>query len=266
MIDNQQAADGIQNATGQFAADLRALRVSEGNPTLHALAAATGVSKSVIAEAFKGERLPTENTVSRLVKALNADPQPWLDRRRVLDPRRATPPRGTVDLQSPPHGRLRARTLVLTAVVAAFAGAVVTSAVWAVVLANQPPAPAPNALPFETGVDPMVTACRNDAVIAAYEEREGGKYVVEMMYSNNCMAAWGRVTRYDERASGNELGMTVYPKDDPESDRTQERSESDVQSIYTPMLIEPDVAARVCGTAWVTVDGERLDLSPALCI
>ena len=247
----------------RFAADLRTLRVEAGNPTLHALAASTGVSKSVISDAFAGRKLPTENTVSQLARALGADPQTWLDRRRALDPRFGGT--GAAAQASAPRG-VTLRATVLTAMFAAVVASGLTSGAWAIAWNNQPPAPAPNALPFETGVDPMTTACRNDAVLAAYEERREGLFVIEMLYSHNCMAAWGRVTRYDELSAGNEIGMTVFPREEPESDRTQERSDTDVQSLYTTMLIEPDVDARVCGSAWVTIDGERIDLEPAVCI
>lgn len=237
-----------------------------GNPTLTALAAVTGVSKSVISDAFSGERLPTENTTSQLAKALGADPGEWLARRRSLDRRFGAPAGAGDGATSVGGGRtVRLRTAIATTGAGVLVGAAISSAVWAIAGSAMPPV-APNALPFDTGVDPMTTACRNDAVIAAYEERNGGDYVVEMLYSHNCMAAWGRVTRYDERAAGNELGMTVYPIDDIGSDRTQERESADLHSLYTPMLIEPDVEARVCGVAWVTVDGEKIDLSPALCI
>ena len=48
----------------------------------------TGVSKSVISEAFAGRRLPTENTVRKLVAALDddVDVTAWVERRSGIDP------------------------------------------------------------------------------------------------------------------------------------------------------------------------------------
>ena len=114
----------------------------------------------------------------------------------------------------------------------------------------------------------MQTVCREDAVIAASEEREDGDVLVQIMYSNACMAVWGRVTRYDGQASGNQLSMLIYPAIDLESSRNQERSAFDVQSLYTPLMIEPDVEARVCGIATITTDESResKQLGPAMCI
>lgn len=159
----------------------------------------------------------------------------------------------------------------LTAVVAAAA----TSIVWSTLLASEAaeakPQPTTSAtsgqyLDYADGVDPMQTICREDAVIAASEERLEGDVLVQMMYSNQCMAVWGRITRYDGEAAGNSLSMLIYPAIDMESERNQKRSAFDVQSIYTPLMIEPDVEARVCGIATVTQGEEPIELGPPLCI
>jgi len=39
-----------------------------------------------------------------------------------------------------------------------------------------------------------------------------------------------------------------------------------VNSLYTPLLIEPDVEARVCGIATVTTDGKAVELGPPMCV
>jgi len=154
----------------------------------------------------------------------------------------------------------------------------VTSGAWALAWTNQTPAPLETqALDDEThlsdrlahadGVDPMLTVCPDDRVLAASEQRLDGAVQVEMMYSNACMGVWGRVTRYDEQSSGNALSMRIYPHGDPDSSRSQERTATDVPSLYTPLLIEPDVDARVCGVATLTVDGTTtIELGPPLCI
>lgn len=119
----------------------------------------------------------------------------------------------------------------------------------------------------DNGVDPMLTVCREDAVVAAAEKRMDGQFFVEMIYSNQCMGAWGRVTRYDEQATGNSLKMVVYPEVQMNDPRTQTREALNLQSLYTTMLIEPNVEARVCGLATVTQDdGTTHVLNPAVCI
>ena len=111
----------------------------------------------------------------------------------------------------------------------------------------------------------MSTVCRDDAIIAASETRDHDSQV-QMMYSNACKAVWGRVTRYDGLAAGNSLTIRIYPVVDPESERSQEITDFDVQSIYTPLLISHEASERVCGVATMTVDGETIDLGLPLCI
>lgn len=112
----------------------------------------------------------------------------------------------------------------------------------------------------------MQTVCREDKVIADVQMRDEEQFKVEMLYSNSCMGVWGRVTRYDGQAEGNAVSFRIYPADDPDSARSQERSAENVSSLYTPLLIEPDVEARVCGVATATRDGEMIELGPPLCI
>ncbi|MFK4790997.1 DUF2690 domain-containing protein [Microbacterium sp. ZW T5_56] len=165
--------------------------------------------------------------------------------------------------------------MVIACAVTTVVAAGATSLIWSMLRgpgagdAGQRPttsAPSSEFLEYADGVDPMQTVCREDAVIAASEERLGGDVLVQMMYSNQCMAVWGRVTRYDGEAAGNSLSMLIYPAIDLESERNQERSAFDVQSIYTTLMIEPDVEARVCGIAAVTRGEESIELGPPLCI
>jgi plasmid maintenance system antidote protein VapI len=260
----------------RFATDLRELRIQTGNPTLVSLAAATGVSKSVISEAFAGRRLPTQNTVSALVVALGGDREQWIARRDALDPKASEAVRTPSPAISTPARRmLPLRMVIVSMALVALASILGTSLVWN---SLRPPVALAEAagdssagevveyLDYADGVDPMQTICREDAVVAASEERLDGDVLVQMMYSNKCMAVWGRVTRYDGEAAGNSLSMLIYPAVDLESDRNQERSAVDVQSIYTTLMIEPNVEARVCGIATVSQHGDPIELGPPMCI
>lgn len=290
---DQNEADSVS----AFATDLRDLRMAAGNPTLAALSTTTSISKSVLSEAFRGKRLPTENTVSLLVEALHGDRTGWLTRRRVLrlspeDGDSGTIPQPQTARSAPSRTGSLSRTLLTVA-----ASVIATSVVWATLVlpavssasdaaddsaaaleaAPETPtaaaSPAPTQAedsteyePYADGVDPMLTECREDAVLAGSEQRLGGDVQIQMMYSTSCMAAWGRATRYDNKSAGNEISIRVYPIAAPESSRAQERTSPEVQSVYSPMLIEPDVEASVCGIASMTVDGETIDLGPPLCI
>lgn len=268
------AHSDVQDSPERFAADLRALKLASGDPTLLALESRTGISKSVLSEAFSGKRLPTEKTVRVLTTELGADSTAWLTRRQELIPRAkigSLAETGEVPL-APTRSRA-GRTIGRIAATAAFSiGA--SSLVWWNVLqnreaywANQRPALAGNQFiePVD-GVDPMKTECRQDRVIADVDARYDGAVQVEMLYSNACMGVWGRVTRVDRAADGNSLSMRIYPTDDPTSSRSQERTSEDVNSLHTPLLTEPDVEARVCGIATITVDGEVIELGPPMCV
>lgn len=261
------------DSVSAFAADLRSLRLRTGNPTLLALAGLTGISKSVLSDALAGRRLPTEKTTALLTEALGEDPAPWVGRRAHLLADATTALRRPAPSAGAPR-TTSVRRLVTAIVVTALVSVSVTSAGWAAALlplvsgatAATAATPSSPASPPGDGVDPMQTVCRDDAVIAASEQRLDGAVQVQMMYSTSCMAAWGRVTRYDGQANGQMLAMRVYPAIDPESSRAQERSAFDLQSLYTPLLIEPDVNARVCGLASVSQSGATIELGPPLCI
>ncbi|BDV31466.1 helix-turn-helix domain-containing protein [Microbacterium terricola] len=84
------------DSVAQFAADLRRLRLDGGNPTLARLQSETGISRTVLSDAFSGKQVPSARTVDGIVRACGQDAAPWLDRRDALPRRRAeaapTPP------------------------------------------------------------------------------------------------------------------------------------------------------------------------------
>ncbi|WP_271985332.1 DUF2690 domain-containing protein [Pseudoclavibacter terrae] len=280
----------IRDSPARFASDLQSLREQAGRPTIVRLAESAGISKSVVGDALGGNRLPTAKTVERLVTALGADPAPWLERRSelVAPPRVELPPATieqtedgptpvesgtqnasaearlpTSEAPTPLPPPITKRRLVSTAAAAALVSAAVTSGVWFGVgqlqTADDPFAS------ISDGFDPMQTVCRDDAVVAASEMRER-ETQVQLMYSTSCKAVWGRVTRYDGEAAGNELTMSVYPAVDRDSERRQSVSAYDVQSVYTPLGTSPETSERWCGLATMTADGQTIDLGPELCI
>lgn len=276
--------DPSKDSVHSFAIDLQTLRIESGNPTLVTLAGKTGVSKSVISDAFAGRRLPTQNTVVALVTALGGELKPWVERRQALDPRghgiKQEPPispalsDSAVKSDQPKQRTISIHTALLCMVAVALVSIGSTSIAWSMLrppLTSNPidaqnAAEDSNYVQYADGVDPMQTICREDATVAASEERLDGDVLVQMMYSNKCMAVWGRVTRYDGKAAGNSVAMKIYPAVDLNSTRNQERSAVDVQSIYTTLMIEPKVEARVCGIATVSQGDKEIELGPPICI
>ncbi|WP_461640653.1 DUF2690 domain-containing protein [Leucobacter sp. BZR 635] len=249
-----------------FAEGLRDLRIAAGNPTLAAISDQTGISKSVISVAFSGKALPTENTVLKLVGLFQGNPKEWRSRRNALDPRNNI---GEGGFEAAQTGRRFSLMQTLSiAAGAALIGALATGLTMNAlgVGAAEAAGDQRHLTAADNGVDPMLTSCRDDAVIAASEARLNNLVHVQLMYSNDCMAVWGRVTRYDDKTEGNTMTMRVWPLDDPESERSQSRTDIGLQSLYTPMIIEPDTAARICGQATIMVDGKTEDLGPKLCI
>ncbi|WP_168209162.1 DUF2690 domain-containing protein [Agromyces intestinalis] len=67
-----------------LASDLRALRLAAGSPTLGKLQHDTGISKTVLSDAFAGRQLPSARTVDRVVRACGEDPARWVRRRDAI--------------------------------------------------------------------------------------------------------------------------------------------------------------------------------------
>jgi hypothetical protein len=278
--DIEQPSANEQDTVAAFAAALRDLRREAGNPTLAALSARTDISKSVISVAFSGRALPTERTVLELVRELGGDQTEWRARREALNPRKpieASDQTGTEGLGAEPAlGREPRRrfTLVqvgLVALIAIVLSAVVTSLIWGTFGAGtgaDAGTPENAAGPYfapANGVDPMRTKCKEDRVIAVDEARDNGQVHVQLLYSNNCFASWGRVTRYDGESNGNTVSMRIWIEKDPNGKRTQQRTGKNAQSVYTSMIIEPDPDVRICGQATITAEGKTLELGPPVC-
>lgn len=263
------ATDSIE----AFAIDLRALRSARGEPTLMALGAATGVSKSVIADAFAGKRLPTERTVRALLLHFGEEPRPWLVRRTAL----ATP--ATPDAPVPPTAP-RLVTLRTTILVAAATAVVVAAVSVGVMLAVVPGGSASAAPSIEarapiskqaspalavTGDDPAATTCVDDAIVAASTTRAHDTKI-ELIYSAVCNAAWGRITRYDDQSSGQSVSARIYEKAHPNAPSAQSTTEPDAQSAYTTLIARSSTEDHLCVTASITVKGADVDLGDPICI
>ena len=74
----------MAESISELAAALRRLRLEQGGPTYEALARTAGLSRSTVAEAFAGGRLPSERTLFAVVDALGDDPAAWLADRAMI--------------------------------------------------------------------------------------------------------------------------------------------------------------------------------------
>lgn len=272
-------ADGVEQPTVQaFAAALTELRAAAGRPTLVSLERRTGVSKTVLSDAFAGRRLPTERTVEAIAVALDADVAEWTARRRELEDSMREQPVLVPDAPAFPVVRRRS---ALLAVVAAFAlGVAGTAGVVAVLpdpvpeassrgphapVATPTPTEPAAAILVESGADPAATPCVDDAKVVASVNRARDTQL-QIVYSNACQAAWARVTRYDDEAAGNAVGASIFRQIAPDAPDRQDTHEPDIQGAYTTLIVRPTRATRVCAVGYITLDGEKIDLGEPICV
>lgn len=285
--------DSGSDSVESFAADLRSLRLNAGSPTLFGLQHATSISKTVISDALRGQRLPSSRTVDRLVRAMDADPTAWIARRdRLAQPGVAaddgdTPEAvvGTQPTTSAPHpvASVRRRTAVLLAVAAFAIGIAVSGGISYAVASTvvqqeradaaeqtkkqiqDSPQSVHAQINVRTGVDPALTPCVNDAKVVAAENRPDDTKL-EIIWSNKCYAGWGRVTRYDGKAEGNSVTIAIYPETAPMGPDRQAATEPGVQSAYTTLVVRPSPQTRLCATGSITTGGTSFDLGDPICI
>lgn len=217
---------------GLFAADLRALRISCGEPTYRRMASNTYFSAATLTRAASGRSLPSLEVTLAYVRACDGDPETWrqrwekarVDQARhetrcenaeitgpteqpddeapAPQPASATP--STVPAAGPPSAptsrRRRQRRILLLG--GAFA---LSLALNALLLLTASANPTPTT-PVEDGTDPMANHC-DDAVnlatapvtllrpatIDGHPYRAGATVgTITLRYSHRCAGAWGR--------------------------------------------------------------------------
>ncbi|MFL4480044.1 helix-turn-helix domain-containing protein [Paeniglutamicibacter sp. ORCA_105] len=119
--------------------------------------------------------------------------------------------------------------------------------------------------PAATGSNVLDTPCTKDGIVVA-SERRARDTQVEIVFSHDCKAMWGRVLRNDGRAFGNGMKAEFYPKGDPESELAQWVEVQDTSTALTALVIPPGTRQQFCLEASLTVDGNPLDLGDPLCI
>lgn len=268
--------------TEQFAADLRQLR--DGYPrklTLDELAQVSGTPRSTLSAVLNGKKLPSERTLVAVVTALDGDSKAWLDRRERLrlaalgipadaiatlpsDTAPATTMMAMPNTPNPKAAWLRPRwLLVLLLIVALIVGAgLVTAITWRATAPADPWSPGI----VQTGDDPgFHPECLEDAIIGAAETRQEF-YLMEIIWSAHCRAAWGRITRYDDMSFGNSVAVTTFLRDDPDGPSTQQSDDPDTQCSYTFLIASHSIDDKICVKGTVTKDAEVIDLGTPLCL
>jgi len=266
-----------------FGADLRQLR--DDYPiklSLDALSQRSGTPKSTLSAVLNGKKLPTEKTLTAIVKGLDGNVSTWLARRERLrlaasgvvgdtatqpapEPASAKEPDNDEAVTSEiPSVVLRPRWVLLLLLVLALVvgGGIGASVTWQFTKPRNPLSPGI----VKTGDDPaLVPACLADAKVDA-EETRLDDYVLEIVWSANCRAGWGRITRYDNQSQGNRIAVTTYLQADPDGPSTQNSDDADAQSSYTDLIASHGLQDRICVKGSVTDGAKVIDLGEPLCL
>lgn len=269
--DHTSNSESTADSVEKFAADLRRLKLDAGSPTLARLQSETGISRTVISDAFAGKTLPSERTVDALVHACQGDQDAWLSRRDSL----ARTLRGDADGDnSEPDtraGRPLTRRGGILIGLGAFAGGLLVAGVVAALLlpslvAAEVSAQSSRArIQVTNGTDPAQTECIDDAKVATGDTRADNS-LLEIIWSDKCQAGWGRITRYDGLSMGNTVSISLYPQTAPDGPDRIDVVEQDVQGAYTGLIVRPSDDTLICAEGSFTVDGKRIDLGDPLCI
>ncbi|MDN5818494.1 MAG: DUF2690 domain-containing protein [Yaniella sp.] len=297
-LNDSDFPSSADDSVERFAQDLRQLRHSRDFPKLTTMQFHTGISKSTISAALKGDRLPSEKTVRTLADFFDADAEDWSRRRCALDrstPSTRTDPEigfnpqtGLMETPTKPgdesararEGKtdetltastptVRRRALLLTTVTTAVVTAFATSLAWYAFTPTDSNARASTVehyVDFSTGVDPLLTVCRTDADVAAAADELEGTVFIEIMHSERCHSVWARATRYDAKTADNSIHVKVYRSGEPAESEAQEAHSTNTQSVYTPMLVLNADDDGLCASATLTRGEEILETASPICI
>ena len=253
-------ADSVE----RFAADLRELRLANGNPILEHLAQKCGIGRTVLSNAFRGQALPTKTTVRTLVSVLGGDEQAWITRWSRLRVAIETasvdecPPSPVKPVEAPARPPWVLAVVGLLCLALGFGGGFVAAR-----LASKP-SPRLTSTAVVTGDDPWAQpACQADAVRKGFGTR-ADHYLVEVFWSIACNAAWGQVTRFDGNRVGNRMTVSTYLAYQPASSQTV--TALDVQVVHTPLLVPSAPMQEICVVGAVQVGSDNIDLAPPVCI
>lgn len=273
MVGDESELQGREDSVEVFLGDLRRLRDDlEVPPTWDAMvrrAKSRGVrvGKSTLHKVAKLDTLPSELAVRGYVTALSrdsADIEPWLARRAALatahtgEPVDAPGPEDVARLPAPSRWRRWTAVMAALLVTNVVTGVVVYS------LSAPDPQPPHDTIQAETGDNPLDTPCLTDAKVAT-STSANPEYLLEILFSVKCRAAWARITRRDDKALGNQVEVVIYRRSDPDGTTRQLAVEPDVKSAFTTLIVRSDPTDRLCATGAVITDGTRSAAVDPIC-
>ncbi len=262
----QDQGDSVE----RFVGDLRRLRDDvEVPPTWDAMvhrARTRGVrvSKSTLHKVAKLEGLPSELAVRGYLTALSKDPaeiERWTARRTALVTLRGAQDAAEFTTRLPGRPRWQwwvaiVATLLITNVMTGF---VVHR------ISTPQPQPQSNSAPAATGDNPLDTRCLDDAKVAT-STNKNPQFLLEIVFSVKCRAAWARITRADDSALGNHVEVVIYRRSDPDGGTRQEAVEPDVKSAFTTLIVRSDPTDRLCAIGAVITKDTRSAAVEPICI
>ncbi len=263
--------DAPPDSPALLAADLRTLRLDADSPTLVRLQTETGISRSVISDAFAGKYLPSARTIDRLVRACGADPAPWIARRDRIASGIEAREEADPSIAAEPTPRTMRRTRAVALIVVAFLVGAIGSGLasgWLVFTLARDTLTAPASVTeraqinVASGLDAAQTPCVDDAKVATSVQRNN--VLLEIIWSNKCYAGWARVTRYD-KWEGETASVSIYPETAANGPLRQTASLGGVQGLYTTLIVRPTEETLLCAVASYTVDGKSVDDGPPIC-
>lgn len=264
-MQHESARQDQGDSVERFVGDLRRLRDDlEVPPTWDAMvhrAKTRGVrvSKSTLHKVTKLEGLPSELAVRGYLTALSKDPAQvdrWVARRTALV---ALPDEhDTAEFTTRSASRTRRRwwaavaaTLLITNVLTGF-------------VVHRNSTPDPNPVLAATGDNPLDTPCLEDAKVAT-STNANQQFLLEILFSVTCRAAWARITRADDSALGNHVEVVIYRRSDPDGSTRQEAVEPDVKSAFTTLIVRADPTDRLCATGAVVTNETRSGAVEPIC-
>lgn len=256
----------------QFLADLRRLRDDKVPPPsftqMQVRIASHGdaVGKSTLHKVYTSSALPSEKALRGYVYALTQDDgivTNWVKRWIKLVPEPSPPTSAHRQ-----HSRRPIRWIVAVCALL-LASNIATALVTVAVLdddgGREATATGSTELSVQTGTDPISEKrCLDDAQIAA-STRQNPEFLMKIIFSPTCKAAWGKIERTDTLGHGNTITITTYRSDDPEGPATQRAHEPDVQSAFTNMIVRRDPTDRICVTGSITTADQTVTSSTPLC-
>ncbi|MEV4829916.1 DUF2690 domain-containing protein [Micromonospora sp. NPDC049257] len=226
------------------------------------------VSKSTLHKVAKLEALPSELAVRGYLTALGVDHaeiERWVARRTAL----VTPPgeQNAAEFTSRPPGQPRWRWWAAVAVTLLITNVVTGFVVHRVSTPEPVTAPTTKPTPASaaTGDNPLDTPCLDDAKVAT-STNKNPEFLLEIVFSVRCRAAWARITRADDSPLGNHVEVAIYRRSDPHGDTRQEAVEPDVKSAFTTLIVRADPTDRLCAIGAVVTRDDRSAAAEPICV